>query len=86
MTRLGCAWAGQYKCYWKGDLVLSGSAWGWLVAYGFLTSCRKEFTTQAQVIMRVRLLKPEKCNKEGLNIEAAAGGPKQGCLDSLEML
>ena len=41
---------------------------------GFLTSCRKEFTTQAQVILMVHLLKlGDRETKEGIRMGEATG-------------
>ena len=54
-----------------GDQAWSRSALGLLVMCGFLTSCRKDFTTQVQVILRIHLLKLGTVEKrKWLKIEA----------------
>lgn len=61
------------ECYWKGDrprlCVLRA-----LVVYGFLTSCKKDFTTALKVIVRVCVLNLDTVNKERFRIEEATGG------------
>lgn len=43
-----------------------GSTSGWPVACGFIISCRKNFTTRVQVILRVCFIKAGECEtKEG---------------------
>ena len=50
---------------------------GPVVVCGFLTWCRKDFTTRVQVTVRIHLLKLGQWNKGGIGIEEATGEPRQ---------
>ena len=53
------------------------------VVCGFLTSCRKDFTTGVQVAMKMHLLKLGTVKQEGLSMEEVPGERRRCCLSSL---
>lgn len=58
-----------------------GSTSGWPVACGFVISCRKDFTTRVQVILRVCFTKAgDRETKEGLWVEEATRASLGGAL------